>query len=163
MKKLLLISDTHGNDEIFLDLIKKIKPDLTIHAGDFCTDLFVLEENTDYFVAGNNDYEGERIVDFQVEGLNVRLMHGDQFYTSIYDTEKRNQEIWTYAKNNKIDLLISGHSHIQSFYYHNNILVINPGSTTLPRNEEKKGTYSILLIDNKKYLNLNKSDLFFYV
>lgn len=79
MKKILIVSDTHGDKTFFKEIIDIEKPDIKIHCGDFCVDIELIRKNFDYFVAGNNDFEGERIVDFKIDDFKCRLMHGDQF------------------------------------------------------------------------------------
>lgn len=96
MKKILLISDTHGDETTYKVLIQQHQPYLALHAGDYCSDEKAIQKHFDYYVAGNNDFSGPRIVNFQIEKLNCRLMHGDQFdylMISIFDTKKRDQQI----------------------------------------------------------------------
>lgn len=163
MKKILIMSDTHGDYVFYKNIIAKEKADLVVHAGDFCIEISEMKKNFDFFVAGNNDYEGERIVNFQYENLNFQVMHGDQFGSSIFEFKKREEKIWQYAKDNKIDVLINGHTHIESFLYKDNIMVINPGSLSLPRNSIGKKSYAILYIENKKIINLEFEKIFKYI
>lgn len=163
MKKVLILSDTHGDYVVFKKIIDLEQPDVTVHAGDFCIDVQEMHNNFDYFVAGNNDFDGERIVDFELENFKIRVMHGDQFGNSIFNINDRNQKILEYARENKIDILINGHTHIESMLYKDNILVINPGSLSLPRNMAGKKSYAILILEKEKILNNKFEEIFKYI
>lgn len=163
MKKILLISDTHGDRTKFKEIIAKENPDITIHAGDFCIDYDEITNYCDYVVAGNNDYEGKEVLDFEIENLKFRLMHGHQFMKSLFSQSKRNYELYEYAKENKIDILVTGHTHIETMFYHNDVLVINPGSLQLPRNTSMRKSYAVIYIDNKKIIDLDFEKVFKYI
>lgn len=159
MKKILIISDTHGDKRKYREVIEKEKPDVTIHAGDFCINYDVISQDFDYIVAGNNDFEGEEILDFEIEGLKFRLMHGHQFPMFHGNLKAKHEYLYNYAKDNDIDILITGHTHIEYFYNQNETTIINPGSLIMPRNTSLSPTYAILLIDNKKIINNNFEDV----
>ncbi|MDE5949552.1 MAG: metallophosphoesterase [Malacoplasma sp.] len=163
MKKILIISDTHGDKTFFKEIIKKENPDIKIHAGDFCIDESIIKNNFDYYVAGNNDFYGPRIVDFEIDGFKCRLMHGDQFGYSVPGYEKREEYLVEYATKNKIDILFSGHTHIESVYLKDEILIINPGSLMYPRNFNQMKSYAILYIENNKFKSTNFEDIIKYV
>lgn len=163
MKKLLLISDTHGDSKTYKEIIQLEKPDFTIHAGDYCMNYNEIKNNVDYIVCGNNDYEGPEILDFKIENFNIRLMHGHQFIKHLFSQTKRNYNLYEYAKENQKDILITGHTHIETMFYFNNVLVINPGSLTLPRNTSKRKSYAILHLDNNKIVNLSFDSVFKYL
>ncbi len=163
MKKILVISDTHGDTSFFKKIIKKENPDIKIHAGDFCVDENLIKNNFDYYVAGNNDFIGPRIVDFKIDEFNCRLMHGDQFGYSSPGYAKREDYLVEYAIENNIDILFSGHTHIESVYFKNNVLIINPGSLMYPRNVNKMKSYAVLYIENKKFKSVNFEDIVKYI
>ena len=52
-------------------------------------------------------------------------------------------EVIKKAKNMGADILILGHTHIKELYCDENLIVLNPGSTTIP----KDGTHSVAIID----------------
>ena len=62
MQKILVVSDTHGHDNNFYDVLDIEEPvDGIIHCGDFegSEGKFALAANCPvYFVAGNNDFFG---------------------------------------------------------------------------------------------------------
>ena len=162
MKKILVISDTHGDKSFFKKIIEKEKPDIKIHAGDFCVDESLIKNNFDYYVAGNNDNQGPRIVDFEIEGFKCRLMHGDQFGYSSPGYERREDKLVEYSLENKIDILFSGHTHIEAVYFKDNVLIINPGSLMYPRNFNNMKSYAVLYIGDKKIKSTNFEDVIKY-
>ena len=147
--KLLIISDTHGNTKVMNKIIKKENPDFVIHAGDHCLDSKEqISKYANYYVAGNNDYIGDNIITFSVDGINIMLTHGHMF--SFFDIDKWEQELYKYSLNKNINLIIYGHSHLERFTKINNTYILNPGSLTRPRNKLNIPTYAILNIDKNK-------------
>ncbi|MCF0217622.1 MAG: YfcE family phosphodiesterase [Malacoplasma sp.] len=160
MKKILIVSDTHGNIENFKKVIQLEKPDIKIHAGDFCVDINIIKNNFDFLVAGNNDFEGERVLKFQIFNFNFVLLHGDIFgYYSQNNVEEFKNTLFEYAIRNQADVLITGHTHIELVDYQDNILLLNPGSLVYPRNKNHICTYAILEVDENKIKSVEQSEI----
>ncbi len=156
MKKILLLSDTHGHlDETMLKYIKQ--SDEVWHAGDIGT-----VEVTDAIqklkplqaVYGNIDgaelrKEFKEILMFKTEGVRVLMTHIGG-YPSRY-TPKARSVIQKYPP----DLFISGHSHILKVMndkkYH--LLHMNPGAAGI-KGFHKVRTMLRFEIDGKDILNL---------
>ena len=74
MQKILVVSDTHGHDNNFYDVLDIEEPvDGIIHCGDFegSEGKFALAANCPvYFVAGNNDFFADlkREIEFDLGG-----------------------------------------------------------------------------------------------
>lgn len=131
MKKILLLSDTHGFiDEQILKYVKQV--DEVWHAGDF-GNIAVADEIRKHKplkgVYGNIDDSVIRIefpLDnrFKCEDVEVWITHIGGYPTN-YDARIR-QEI----KENTPKLLISGHSHILKVMFDKklNLLHMNPGA-----------------------------------
>lgn len=66
--------------------------------------------------------------------LRTLVTHG--YAESIDDTIKK-------AKSMNCNLLVSGHTHIKEFYLDENLIVLNPGSTSIP----KDGTHSVATVE----------------
>lgn len=158
MKKILIVSDTHGSIDSIKSVIKKEKPDYTIHAGDFCVDIDFMKEHFSHFVAGNNDVEGSEILEFSIDNINFVLTHGHRIITffSFHNTKMERLNEFLISKN--ADVLIFGHTHIEMFEKNNDLFILNPGSLVYPRNTNSKKTYMILHIDNGKILEKNLND-----
>ena len=62
MKKVLIVSDTHGQSDLMYEVIKRVKPvDLLVHCGDVGyrgieRELMMAADCPVYVVSGNNDY-----------------------------------------------------------------------------------------------------------
>lgn len=131
MKKILLLSDTHGCiDESILKYVHQA--DEVWHAGDIgnliVTD--IIKKNKQLrAVYGNIDGKEARLefpeeLIFTCEGLKVYMIHIGG-YPGKYSAEVREQ-----IKEEKPGLYISGHSHILKVQYDNqfNVLHMNPGA-----------------------------------
>lgn len=154
MKKILIMSDTHGDRKLYKKIIEIERPIISIHAGDFCIDYDEIKKDFNYIVAGNNDFEGPDILDFEIDGIKFRLIHSHQFPSFGGNATKRNEFLKEYCLDSNIDVLITGHSHLEYFeYFDNNKAILNPGSLTMPRNKMLKSSYAILYIENGKIVN----------
>lgn len=135
--KIVVISDTHIPDranEIPKELLEDLKnADLVIHAGDL-VDLSVLDKlksicknvkavwgNMDPDEVRKNLPEKEVI---EVGNYRIGLMHG---YGPPYRLIELLSSVF---KNDKVDLIIFGHSHSSLNEKKDNILFFNPGSPT---------------------------------
>lgn len=153
--KIAVISDTHihkhGNriveilDEHFKDT------DMIIHAGDY-TNIDVLKALMKYkkFVGvyGNND-KGE-IRDIikekeiiKIEKYSIGICHG---YGEGKTTLER---AFDNFKNDKVDIIIFGHSHEPSITIKNKIIMLNPGTFT-GRLKGKWHSFILLQINQEK-------------
>lgn len=137
-----VISDTHVYDradkvpeEVFQHFSDV---DLIIHCGDITSEC-VLRELSDLSktvaVRGNMDYlDLPREVILDIEGFKIGVIHGDIIYPRG-DILKMKY----YCLEKNLDVLISGHTHvplIKEIYVeelNKKILLLNPGSPTVPR------------------------------
>lgn len=148
MMRILIVSDTHGNEMNLEKLLREIgKIDRLIHLGD-------VEGGEDYIqalvdvpvdmVAGNNDYFSdlpwEKIV--QLGKYQALLTHGHYYYVSM-GHERIRQE----ARNRGVDIVMYGHTHRPCLEQKNGLTILNPGSLSLPRQEGREPSYIIMEID----------------
>lgn len=151
MKKVLIVSDSHGDTKLFMDVINKEKPDIKIHAGDFTVPISIIEENFDWFVRGNNDYQGPKEISFKIEDLTFILTHGDEFGYGLWGgISGLNKKIVRHAKDNNANVIVTGHTHVESFQIIDNVYALNPGSIHLPRNTNLMKSYFIIHVDKNK-------------
>ena len=142
--KALIVSDTHGNDGNFFEVTEKEKDVvLIIHAGDACGLEDYIEETTGipcYIVAGNNDYYSnlphESII--MLGKHRVLLTHGHTHGISY-----GNMDICRYAEGLGCDTVICGHTHRPDIDDLRDVLVVNPGSLTYPRQPGRAPSYII--------------------
>lgn len=157
----LVVSDIHGSNiyiNKLIDIIEIEKPDKIILLGDLynhhSSDMIVpsvLNSYQDIIICtrGNCDtFYDEYISKFKFEDYIKLKIENKKFFFShghIYNM---------YNIPNNIDILIYGHLHTGFIKRINNILVINTGSLSYPRNNTKN---SYLLIDDK-YIYLKDID-----
>ncbi len=155
MKKILVISDVHGNEEVLNFILKENEDvNLKIYLGDFqmtkdkqkyFSKLF------DYVVTGNCDYEGisEITSIISIENKKILITHGHYFGSlkKKIDFDK----LYEFAKMNEIDLVLHGHDHIASYEVKDGIIKFNPGSTTFPRNKTI-GSYGLIMVKDGKWI-----------
>lgn len=155
--KVLIVSDTHGNhknlDEI-LDLAGKI--DMFIHLGDVEGGEEYLDAVVDcekHIVRGNNDFFSElpREEEFYIGKYKVFITHGHGYYVSL-DSEYITEE----GKARGADLVMFGHTHKPFFHQDEEIIVLNPGSVSYPRQEGRKGSYMIMEMDEEENLKFKQ-------
>lgn len=146
MKKIVVMSDNHGDDNM-LKYIKELEPnaDYYVHCGD--SEAFYTEQLAGYIcVKGNNDWSLDlpKEAKLKVEGMNILITHGQTF--GYFNREYAMNDILT---RNHCQILLSGHTHIPMFEKDGEFYYINPGSTSLPRGGSQP-SYCVLTIDNKK-------------
>jgi len=143
MKLILgIISDTHVYDradkvpeEVFQHFSDV---DLIIHCGDITSEC-VLEDLRDICktvaVRGNMDYlDLPREITLNIGGFNIGVIHGDIIYPR---GDILKMKYYSLEKN--LDVLISGHTHVPLIKeidieeLNKKILLLNPGSPTVPR------------------------------
>ena len=153
--KIAIISDTHvkkHSDKLFkfIDSLSK-EADMIVHAGDYVSSSVVtkLREHKNFVgVWGNNDkgYIRDLLKEktiISVEGYKIGLYHGHGNSKNVLDT--------AYDKfiDDRVDIVIFGHSHQPLVLTKNKVLMINPGSPSYKRREPWY-SYVILEIQDKK-------------
>ncbi len=149
-KKILIVSDTHGSNELYLQLIERLKPlDAVIHCGD--TDgkdqtILMSPDCPVYLVQGNNDFfsDAPREQEFTIGRYRVLLTHGHHYYISM-GNEILKQE----ARARGCDIVMYGHTHRPVIDTSSDVIAINPGSLTYPRQENRRPSYIIMTLDDK--------------
>ena len=144
--KILLLSDTHrilrNVKEIFQNLSDSVE--MVIHLGDCYDDMegFVEQYNhlTFHQVLGNCDFNvGKKKEDIIiVNNRKILLTHG-----SSQDVKYGYDELVEYAQQKEVDICLFGHTHYPIIQKFGELLLMNPGSTSLPRGVSSPG-YGIL-------------------
>lgn len=152
MIKVLVVSDTHGRNERWLEIKKKVNPDIVLHAGDHCTSKEFMNEHATYWVAGNNDYIGDEIQIFTINDIRFILLHGHQVNRT--NREKWRASLAYMALSSNASVLVYGHSHIEDVESVGKILTINPGSLEFPRNNQMLPTYITFEVHDNEIKNI---------
>ncbi|EKQ51836.1 MULTISPECIES: metallophosphoesterase [unclassified Clostridium] len=129
-----VISDTHRISK-YIDLAKEVikSADILIHLGDNVDDVEILEKNFKgkvYAVSGNCDYTTkyprENII--EVNGKKIFFTHGD-----LYGVKSSINNIYYRGRELEADIVLFGHTHIHLIEEEDGIILMNPGSISLPR------------------------------
>lgn len=140
--KVLIVSDTHRKNDNFIRVLEQEAPvDMVVHCGDAegCEELIFSHALCQVeIVAGNNDFFSplpkER--QFKIGKYNVWLTHGHNYYVSM-DNEMIKQE----AMARGADIVMYGHTHRPVVDQGKDMIAINPGSLSYPRQEGKRPSY----------------------
>lgn len=146
--KVGILSDTHMMKKFMDKTIPYLKEcDLIIHAGDNFSDSKYIHNMTNVdimAVKGNCDFEEvEDELVFEVEGKTIFLCHGDK-YGVKYGTDILGEK----AKKCGANIVIFGHTHTPLHIEKDDILYINPGSVSLPRQVKYK-SFILMEIEDK--------------
>lgn len=148
--RILVISDTHRKNDNYLNVVKKVgKLDMVIHLGDVEGSEYTIEEAAGCpveMVAGNNDFfsnlPSEKTL--QIGKYRVMITHGHRYYIGM-----GNEMLKEEAIAHGVDIVMYGHTHKPVIDISDNIVAINPGSLSYPRQENRKPSYIIMEIDEK--------------
>lgn len=157
--KVLIVSDTHRKNDTYLNLVRLHKPDMVIHCGDAEGAEAILTKAADcpvYIVLGNNDYFSElpRELEIEVGKYRVWVTHGHNYYVSM-----GNEIIKQEAVARGVDIVCYGHTHRPVVDRDKDIIAINPGSLSYPRQENHRPSYVIMEIDKREELHFTVSYL----
>ncbi len=148
--KILLVSDTHGKEETFENVLKIEKPDFLCHMGD-------LEGSEDHFraitrcplamVSGNNDFwtDLNPEVTFELHGFRIFMTHGHH-----YSAHSGNEKLKSAGRRHGADIVLFGHTHRPTLEIDEDIIVANPGRLTFPRQEKRRPSYMVLYLEKGK-------------
>ncbi|MBE5867002.1 MAG: metallophosphoesterase [Lachnospiraceae bacterium] len=147
--KVLIVSDTHRKNDVYLNLVELHKPDMVIHCGDAEGAEYLLTEAADcpvHIVLGNNDFFSElpRELEIEVGGYKVWVTHGHNYYVSM-----GNETIKREAIARGVDIVCYGHTHRPVIDLDEEVVALNPGSLSYPRQENRRPSYIIMEIDSK--------------
>lgn len=158
--KVLLMSDTHGRLDNAKMIIERLLPDhldAVLHCGDYIHDttslardypsinFYAVPGNCDLFYGGGT--ESDKLV--MLENVPIFMTHGHRYdvkwgsYDSLIDD----------AQAHDAKVAVCGHSHEAYIDKKDGVLVINPGSLTLPR-DSFHPSYALLELQDGKVLEV---------
>jgi hypothetical protein len=145
--KVLIVSDTHRINDNYFKVLDMHKPDAVIHCGDVEGCEYALTEAADcpvYMVSGNNDFFSElpRELEFEIEGYKFWVTHGHNYYVSM-----GNERIVQEAVERGVDIVCYGHTHRPVVERDDQVIAVNPGSLSYPRQEGRQPSYVIMETD----------------
>ena len=153
--KVLVVSDTHGNDiNVAIALDREYPVDALLHLGDSQEEeeefaeilagedipLYIVKGNCDYFV----DYTPSKII--ELEGHRILMAHGHGYYVHF-----GTRDLAADALANDCDIAMYGHTHRPVIDDSDpQLLILNPGSISYPRQEGRRRSYMILELKEGK-------------
>ena len=146
--KVLIVSDTHGREQNLAEALEQTGPiDQLIHLGDVEGGAEHIRELAGdapaVIIAGNNDFfcdlPNERI--FTIGGHRIFMTHGHGYFVHSGTLYLKRE-----ARKKGADIVMFGHTHKPYMEEDNELLVLNPGSLSLPRQEGHRPTYIVMEI-----------------
>ena len=160
MKKLIILSDTHGNAKAVSDLLPRIaENDFVIHLGDGAGDMRetrALYPDKVYAIGGNCDFssvlpqEGE----LEVEQIKIFYCHGHR-----YGVKDGREKLAAEAKCRGCKVALYGHTHIAMIDEIDGVTLVNPGALRYPAG--KGGSYCYLVVNKDKVTPVIVGDSYF--
>lgn len=146
--KVLIVSDTHGREQNLAEALEQTGSiDQLIHLGDVEGGAEHIRELAGdapaAIIAGNNDFfcdlPNERI--FTLGGHRIFMTHGHGYFVHSGTLYLKRE-----ARKKGADIVMFGHTHKPYMEEDNELLVLNPGSLSLPRQEGHRPTYIVMEI-----------------
>ena len=146
--KVLVVSDTHGREQNLAEALEQTGHiDQLIHLGDVEGGAEHIRELAGdapaAIIAGNNDFfcdlPNERI--FTIGGHRIFMTHGHGYFVHSGTLYLKRE-----ARKKGADIVMFGHTHKPYMEEDNELLVLNPGSLSLPRQEGHRPTYIVMEI-----------------
>lgn len=150
--RVLVISDSHGKNDDVKQVIQQVgEVDMMIHLGDiergdeYIRSIAMCDSSQVYMVMGNNDYNLElpQQQEIIIAGKRVFITHGHRFYVNGGVDRLRQ-----FGLDNQYDIVMYGHTHVPFLSIEDNITILNPGSLSYPRQDDRKQTYTLIDIDD---------------
>lgn len=155
-----VISDTHRQANCIVKAVEEAKnanSDMLIHLGDNVADIKLIREHFNkeiVFVRGNCDFESDVKLEkmIKINGVNILITHGHEYNVkyNILNLKFRALEIGA-------QVVLYGHSHVAMVERESNIIIVNPGSASLPRSQNK--SMAFIKIDEKSNVQVEIKQL----
>lgn len=148
--KILIVSDTHRRQDNYKKVLRKVgRPDMVIHCGDAEGAEYTISRMAGCpveIVLGNNDFFSDlpKEKEFMIGQYKVWLTHGHNYYVSM-----GNEVIKREAEARGVDIVIYGHTHKPVVDWSGNVIAVNPGSLTYPRQPGRRPSYIIMELDRE--------------
>lgn len=148
--KVLIVSDTHKKNENYFNVLSLHKPDMVIHCGDAEGSEYALTEAADcpvQIVLGNNDFFSDlpRELELNIGCYKVWVTHGHNYYVSM-----GNETIKKEAVSRGANIVLYGHTHRPTIDHGSEVIAVNPGSLSYPRQDGHRPSYCLMEIDREE-------------
>lgn len=149
MMKALIVSDSHRQNDNFVVALEREEPvDMVIHCGDIEGSEYFYAQSSGcpvYMVMGNNDFFSalSKEVELELEGYRILVTHGHYYYVSNSNALLKDE-----ARARGFDIVLYGHTHRPVIDIEDDVIAVNPGSLTYPRQDGKRPSYAVMEIDD---------------
>ena len=149
--RVLIVSDTHRRNDNYLQALEREGPlDLVIHCGDSEGSEYLICESAGclvHMVQGNNDFFSilPRDLEFMIGPYKAFLTHGHMYHVSMGNEILKQAAISRGAR-----IVFYGHTHRPLIEIEKDVIAINPGSISLPRQDGRKPTYILMELDENE-------------
>lgn len=143
--KILVVSDTHRRHDNYFKALELEKPlDMVIHCGDAEGSEYLIEEAAGcplLIVLGNNDFFSNlpREIETEIGGKKVLVTHGHNYYISMGSEQLKDE-----ARSRGMDIVFFGHTHRPVVDREKDLIAVNPGSLSYPRQDGKRPSYVVM-------------------
>lgn len=145
MMRIVVVSDTHGYIDSFIDKINLIdKPDIIIHLGDYVRDAERISKKLGIktiIVKGNGDigsnYNEDELI--SIKGNKIFLTHGHK-----HNVNEGIDNLYYKGLELGANIILFGHTHIPIVIIDKDIIIMNPGSPTNPRANKRIPTFGLI-------------------
>ena len=148
--KVLIVSDTRRKNDNYIRVLERVAPiDMVTHCGDIEGSEYLIAESAGcpvQMVTGNNDFFSDlpREKEFMIGKYKVWLTHGHNYYVSMSNENLKHE-----ARMRGVDIVMFGHTHRPVVDYGGDVIAVNPGSLTYPRQEGRRPSYIIMDLDRE--------------
>ncbi|MTI79729.1 MAG: phosphodiesterase [Firmicutes bacterium] len=173
--KIGVLSDTHGSLHYFDKAMEILKDcDYILHGGDVLyhgprnplpegynpkeLSKKINNINNIIFTQGNCDADVDQmVIDHPIQSPYVFTQLGNLKILLCHGYKQDKKELVEMAKKFNADLFIYGHTHIKELYRDGGLIVLNPGSISLP----KDNTHSVAVIDDNSLtlIDINNNEV----
>ena len=146
--RILVISDSHGRNDDVAGVVDQVGHiDMLIHCGDVERGedyIRSLVECPVYMVGGNSDYNLDlpRQLELTIGNYRVFVIHGHMSWVN-----RGVDYLRQIAVENHYDIVMFGHTHVPFLQKEDDLTILNPGSLSYPRQEDRMPTFLIMEID----------------
>ncbi|NLY45909.1 MAG: metallophosphoesterase [Tissierella sp.] len=155
--RIAVISDTHGMNKDVIEALASIdKPDMLIHLGDYVDDGEKISKILGIpvtIVKGNGDphsnYNEDELI--EIDGKKLFLTHGHR-----HNVVRNLDTLYYKALEMGADLALFGHTHVPVNLVYDDIIIMNPGSPSLPRSDSFTKTFGLIDIGEKINTEIRK-------
>lgn len=147
--KILIVSDTHKMHKNLERVLKIEAPiDLMIHLGDsegYEDEIAQMAGCRLEIISGNNDFfsslDSEK--ELRIGRYKILMTHGHYYYVTMGVEDIKRE-----ARGRNADIVMFGHTHRPLIQYGKDLIAMNPGSISFPRQQGRRPSYILMELNH---------------